>query len=152
MDIQLRKQILGRIIAFARRAPITSKNFCVDKKFCTSPDALKKTLLAMISEYIAHNNIMFSDFQKIKIYYDNGQSQIREILSSAFAKFTAEFPVNVTPGKYRLFQVADLICTLHLLKTKVDINLPLTKSETYFFHGTNELKKKYLRPLSRLLT
>lgn len=52
------------------------------------------------------------------------------------------------PVNYRLFQVADLICTLELLSIK-ERNHLLTKSEEMFFGSVKELKKSYLKPLQK---
>ncbi len=54
-----------------------------------------------------------------------------------------EFRV-VHPDKYRLFQVADLVCTLELLQLKYD-NKMLSSSEGDFFINLKRLKKTYLR-------
>ena len=44
------------------------------------------------------------------------QSQVRRILAEAFAMYSAktEFVANVHPDSYRLFQAADLLCTVEL--------------------------------------
>ena len=44
-----------------------------------------------------------------------------------------EFVQNVRPAKYRLFQLADLVCTLHLMELKIKNGIPLTCSENRFF-------------------
>ena len=56
---------------------------------------------------------------------------------------------RVRPSDYRLFQPADMICTLELLSVKVDEN-SLSKSEQEFFGGVRNLKKNYLKPLARM--
>ena len=55
---------------------------------------------------------------------------------------------KVIPADYRLFQVADLICTLKLTELKMENHL-LSKSEIYFFNDERTLKKNYLKPLSK---
>lgn len=45
---------------------------------------------------------------------------------------------------------ADLICTIELLAVKHRKNLPLNKSEEFFFGKWRDLKKNYLAPLRRL--
>lgn len=49
---------------------------------------------------------------------------------------------------YRLFQVADLICTLKLAELKLENHL-LSKSELYFFGDERTLKKNYLKSLAK---
>ena len=53
---------------------------------------------------------------------------------------------RVMPSEYRLFQVADLICTMPLEELKMD-SLCLSKSELSFFQDERTLKKNYLKPL-----
>ena len=69
----------------------------------------------------------------------------------AFAIYSSkvEFATDVHPAKYRLFQAADVMCRLELVKTKLLVNGFVSKSEDRFFGGIKNLKKNYLKPLSR---
>ena len=151
MEVGVRRKLFNAMTAFARTAPVSCKSFCVDKRYSSSPDAIRKSLAAQIHDYMATHRNELSIHRCVKIYYDNGQPQIRGILTEAFATLPAVFPVNVTPERYRLFQVADLICTLRLLRAKREAGLPPSKSEEYFFFGARSLYKNYLHPLARLL-
>lgn len=55
---------------------------------------------------------------------------------------------RVTPSDYKLFQVADLICTLELLQEKVK-SRELTKSEQLIFHSKRDLKKDFLKGIQK---
>ena len=46
-----------------------------------------------------------------------------------------------------LFQVSDLLCTMELIKLKLDNNL-FSNSELAFFGNTRDLRKNYLKPIS----
>jgi hypothetical protein len=83
------------------------------------------------------------------VYYDNGQVEVTRILSSVFNALleNVEFR-KVMPADYRLFQVADLICTLKLTELKME-NHQLSKSDIFFFNDERTLKKNYLKPLSK---
>ena len=48
---------------------------------------------------------------------------------------------KVLPKDYRLFQMADFICTMQLLELKMEQKL-LSRSELYFFENERTLKKK----------
>lgn len=63
----------------------------------------------------------FYDNICVKVYYDNGQVEVTRILSSVFNALleNVEFR-KVTPADYRLFQVADLICSLKLVELKAE--------------------------------
>jgi len=49
---------------------------------------------------------------------------------------------------YKLFQVADLICTMELIKLKIENNA-MSNSEKLFFGNIRDLKKNYLKPLEK---
>ena len=85
----------------------------------------------------------------MKVYYDNGQIEVSRILSSVFNALldNVEFK-KVIPADYRLFQVADLICTLKLAELKMEKH-QLSRSELFFFNDERTLKKNYLKPLSK---
>jgi hypothetical protein len=52
-----------------------------------------------------------------------------------------EFAQGVQPRDYKLFQIADLICTLNLIKLKLEAGDNLTESEHKFFGGVSAFKK-----------
>ena len=56
----------------------------------------------------------------------------------------SEFRI-ITPNNYKLFQAADLICTLALIKNKLLSNKPLNNSEEIFFGSAGKLIKNYLK-------
>lgn len=60
-----------------------------------------------------------------------------------------EFIPEVEPAKYRLFQAADVICTLELVRAKLETPEGLSESERIFFGGEKNLKKNYLKLLDR---
>ncbi len=106
---------------------------------------LSKQISLFIKE---HYEFLFS-FDLVKIYYDNGQVELNKILSSLFYAFLPRVEFRkVTPSDYRLFQVADMICTFELLKLKIENNC-FSKSERIFFGSVNDLKRNYLKIVKR---
>ena len=75
------------------------------------------------------------------------QIELNKILSSVFNVLldNVEFR-KVIPSDYRLFQIADLVCTLQLLDLKCE-NHVLSNSEKKFFETERILKKNYIKPL-----
>ena len=73
------------------------------------------------------------------------------LLKVAFAIYASrtEFIPEVEPSKYRLFQVADLACTLELARAKLSEPEGLSESERVFFGGEKNFKKNYLKLLDR---
>lgn len=150
-DIQLRRKLFGRMIGFARHAPVKCAAFVVDKKYCDSPDGMVDFFTQQIAAFLARHAEFCSDYDLIKVYYDNGQDQVKGILRNVMAPFNAAFVENVKPSNYRLFQVADLVCTVQLLKAKMDSGLTLNKSESYFFPSIRDLKKNVINPILRMI-
>ena len=89
--------------------------------------------------FIRDNLQTLISFDTVKIYYDNGQNEISKILNVSFNTLltNVEFK-KVYPVDYKLFQVADLMCTLELLNIKYNKN-SLSKSEKALF-TTKEIK------------
>lgn len=91
----------------------------------------------------------FLSFHDVKIYYDNGPVEVSKMLSSVFNALLPN-PIfrKVMPTEYKLFQAADLLCTLELVKLKLENNM-FSKSKKSFFGNIRDLKKNHLKPLSK---
>ena len=60
-----------------------------------------------------------------------------------------EFAQNVKPQNYKLFQVADLICTISLIEQRLVNGERMTDSEYAFFGGPRMFKRNILKYLKR---
>ena len=132
-----------------RRLNINFKSIYIEKKHIEDSIEATGKLSKQLAVFIRDNYAFFCNYDTVKIYYDNGQVEVTRILSSVFNALleNVEFR-KVIPADYRLFQVADLICTLKLAELKMENHL-LSKSEIYFFNDERTLKKNYLKPLSK---
>ena len=146
-----RRRIMSRMMAFIRRAPFSYKSFAFDKKFSSGNAAIHDFLLQHIVRFLIDNADVFNRYDSLKIYYDNGQRQIKNLLREAFSIFAAKtvFVDNVHPGDYRLFQSADVLCTLELIRCKLRAGGRLNKSEYDFFNGFQNLNRNYFRLIDR---
>lgn len=150
LDIEQRRKILGRMLAFTRKLPIKFTSLVVDKKRFETPNAIADELLRQLEDVLRVDSTPLNRAKSIKIYYDNGQDQVKTILKEGLKHLPTMFKPDVSPEKYRLFQAADLICSIELLRVKHDAGIELNKSEEYFFGKWRDLKKKYIAPISRL--
>ena len=150
MDLVQRRKLFSRMVAFTRKCPISYRVFSVDKKYYSSPESIKQNLLEQMWSFLSSDGKWIEEFQKVKIYYDNGQQQVKSILLEAFSFRSVEFPVSVTAEKYRLFQSADLICTVELVNLKLKLGVELTKSEAAFFPSIRDFRKTVAKPLGQL--
>ena len=116
----------------------------VKKAECSDFIQLNAKLSREISGQLRNNLEYFNSFDNIIIYYDNGQNELTKILTSVFnTMFTNVEFRRVKPSDYKLFQVADLICTWELLALKAE-EKSFTKSETEMFGSVKEfLKNRY---------
>ena len=142
-----RQKILMKMMTFIRHMDINFKSIYIEKKHIEDSVEATGKLSKQLAAFIRDNYSFFCSFDCVKIYYDNGQVEVTKILSSVFNTLleNVEFR-KVLPADYRLFQVADLICTLKLTELKMESHT-LSKSETYFFNDERTLKKNYLKPL-----
>ena len=146
-DLNTRQRLLKSLMAFIRKTNIHYKSIYIEKKHIEDSIEATGRLSKKLSGFIREHYSFFLAFDRIKIYYDNGQVEVTRILSSVFNTLldNVEFR-RVIPSEYRLFQVADLICTMTLEELKMDSHC-LSKSELSFFQDERTLKKNYLKPL-----
>lgn len=149
MDVPERRRIFNKMMAFIRQVHIRYRCFSVDKRHIISKSEVSEKLAKQIQQFILSHYEDFLSFDDVKIYYDNGQVEVQKILSSVFNSLLPH-PIfrKVLPADYKLFQVADLICSLELLRLKIESN-QFTRSESLFFGNLREIKKNYLESLSK---
>ena len=130
---------------FLTHVPVEYKSFYIKKSNDFDEVIAAGLLSKQISTFISEHLEFFVGFDKIIIYYDNGQIQINKILAAVFGILldNVEFR-KVLPSEYRLFQVADFICSMQLIRLKAE-SKSLSKSEKYFFNDYRTLKKQFFK-------
>ena len=91
-------------------------------------------------------------FEKVKVYYDAGQKAVSKLLIESFTENTPcvlEFAQGARQGMYKLLQVADLICTIRLIETRLADGGTLTRSENRFFGGVRDFQRNILKRIKR---
>lgn len=146
-DIARRRMLFNAIFNFARRVDIHYTSVCVKKKECRDIIVLINKLSAQLSAIIRRHYSYFNQFGHIVIYYDNGQIELTRLLTAVLSSMfnSVEFR-PVRPSSYKLFQVADLICTMELLTHKAEAE-SFSNSEMLFFESARTFKKNYLKAL-----
>ena len=144
-----RKRLFSALFNFARKLPFLYISAKVKKKECTDVVELTSKLSKSISEILKGKQEYFKNFDKIIVYYDNGQVELTKILTTLFSVMFSNVEFRkVKPVEYKLFQVADLVCTLELLSAKSETDL-FSNSEIEFFNSIREFKKNYYKWISR---
>lgn len=140
-----RRAIFTKLFYFTIGCEITYKSFVYKKLEYRSEFELEAKMAKNLSRFIQDNYTYFQGFDRILLYYDNGQYQLTRVLNAVFATHFTNYEIRkVIPSEYRLFQAADLICTLELLRAKTQ-HQDLTKSEKRIFHSKRDLNKDFLK-------
>ena len=146
MHREERQAIFRRMMAFVRKSDISYRCFMIDKHFNNGDTAVHDKLLQDLVRFLVGYSEILNTYDKLKVYYDNGQSQVRDLLKEAFTMFSAktEFMSSVKPENYRLFQAADLLCSIELAAAKIEQG-GLSISESRFFGSARDFKRDILK-------
>ena len=142
-----RRGILFELYYFAIKCDISFEVFVNEKIKYAKELELEAKISKGINSFLTKKEEYIKKFDRVIIYYDNGQKNITRILNSVFATQNIDYEVRkVLPSNYRLFQVADLICTLALIDKKIETK-NMSKSETMIFHSKKDFKKDFKKRL-----
>lgn len=148
MDWSFRVKIFRRMLAFAHKLDFKYHCLVVEKRFVDTKEQILERLQRDIEKFFDDFSAAHPEYSRIKVYYDCGQTPVTNILLSAFkprASLVVEFAQAVTPERYKLFQLADMIATLKLVELKLAHGEPMTHSEFKFFGGPRNFRNNYLR-------
>ena len=146
-SLEERRKLLYKMLYFYNKCNICHDTVVVNRKEAVDKITLSGRLSKEISKMISKHSTYFEQFDKVIVYYDNGQTELSAILNAVLSVLFNEVEFRkAEPQKYRLLQVADFICSLELLKIKKE-EKRLSKSEEKFFYKPQELKKPFLKSL-----
>lgn len=144
-----RRALFTKLFYFVMKSDIHYKTFIFEKRQFENVLKLEGRMAKEISQFIRGNQDFFQSFESVILYYDNGQHELNRILNTVLATELSQYDVRkVLPKDYKLFQAADLICTLQLLSLKCNHH-ELSRSEQLIFHNERELKKQFLKPIRK---
>ena len=148
-SIDERRKLLYNMLNFVNGCAISYLTVIVDRREAADKVALSGKLAKAINRAMSEHMGYFSDFDKIIVYYDNGQVELSTILNAVFSiQFSNVEFRKAQPQKYRLLQAADFICSMELLRIKRN-EKRLSKSEERFFYKPQELKKTFLKSIEK---
>ncbi|MBD9158384.1 MAG: hypothetical protein EGQ16_00805 [Clostridiales bacterium] len=105
-----------------------------DFGFTDGSSELNRELAVQISKFFDSINDYMNDFEKVVVYYDNGQEPLGAIIDTLLiTKDNVEHRIEFNHKEKRLFQVSDMLTFIDKIVYKYNHNMPLTKSEKYFF-------------------
>lgn len=135
-NFERRKGVFWAIFYFSNRVNVKIRTIIIDKKYINKKMQLNVALTREIGKFINGNKEYLDLFDKIVIYYDNGQETLATILATIFAtNLKIERRIEFDHKQKRLFQVSDMLTVIDKLDYKRKNNIPFTKSEEFFFSG-----------------
>ena len=144
-----RRAILTKLYFFTIKAPIQYKSFVFEKKQFKDVFDLEAKMAREISLFLRENMEFFQNFSNVILYYDNGQRIINRLINTVLAMELTRYEVRkVLPVNYKLFQSADLICTLTLTERKIEHG-ELSRSEKYIFGSKRKFYKDFINRLRK---
>ena len=137
-DLKQRQMIFWTIFNFARKVPVKLKTIILDKRYINSKSQLNKAISIEVNKFVNDNKKYLDSFDKIVIYYDNGQETLATILDIIFAtNEKIERIIEFDHVKKRLFQVSDMLTFIDKLDYKFHNNMSFTNAEKYFFSNSD---------------
>ncbi len=144
-----RRALFSKLFYFVMKSEIRYKTFVFEKRQFENIFKLEGRMAKEMSQFIRANLNYFQAFDDVILYYDNGQHELKAILNTVLTTELSHYDVRrVLPKDYKLFQAADLICTLKLLSLKCE-RKELSNSELLLFHNERDLKKQFLKPIKK---
>jgi len=142
-----RKRIFNFLYNFTRTTDISYKSLVVEKRQLVDELDLHVLLTKQFTAFFKDNSELFMKYDRIVVYYDYGQRELARIIVTLFHTHLSnvEFKKGAQ-SDYKLFQAADMLCTLELLALKTG-KKNLSASELSFFKSAKNLYKSYLRTI-----
>lgn len=151
VSLEFRRRVFSKMFSFVRLCGVKHKSFCVCKREHGGQLAIKGRLAGELGAFLRDNLGYFQSFDKVIVYYDNGQALVTDLINTVFSAFLSRVDVRkISHADYRLCQAADLVCTLELLRVKGERGVPMSRSEEIFFESRRRLSKVYLKALEKL--
>lgn len=142
-----RRYLFNKMFSFIRHCPIAYRTFAIEKRQCNDYYQLTGRLARDLHAFLLDHIAYFQSFDKLVIYYDDGQAEITRIINIVFNTVFSSVDIrHVYPVDYRLFQAADFICTMELLELK-RVNRDLSPNDLRFFKGAKEFTKTYFKKM-----
>jgi len=150
------RRYLFRLLSdFTRNIQIQHQTWAFDKRNLQTTDELIAEMSRTLGSFLHANADYFTQWDRIVVYYDSGQKELTKIVNTIFSAIYNNVEIRkVIVSNYRLFQVADLCCTLTLVEKKM-ASIGLSKSERDFFSTKKDsaeraLKRGYIRLLAQM--
>lgn len=139
-SIDERKKIFMCLFQFFKIVKVKTLSIILDKKYINTKGKMKRELLYQLSQSINDNIKYLNKFDKILIYYDNGQEDLQRIITESFGIFdNIDIQFEFDHEKEKLFQVADMLTWIDRTDYCNKKKIKISKNDLYFF-SVKEMK------------
>ncbi len=147
LGIEQRKAMLACLSPFVRKLPISYTALVYRRSQFEDPAKLMERMGRDISSAMVEHLDFFQSFDRVKVYYGNGQDIVKQALDRSVGKVLSKGVVRrrkTSMTGYRLEQVADHLCTIELALVKYEAK---EGGGTYskFFGGIGAFKRNRLK-------
>ena len=133
-ELEQRKSIFLSIFYFSKRVKVKIHTVIVDKRYKNNKSQLNRELAIEINNFFDSISEYMNEFEKIVIYYDNGQEALGAIIDTLLInKENIEHRIEFDHKEKSLFQVSDMLTFIDKIVYKHQKNMQMTKAEKYFF-------------------
>ncbi len=149
MPLNVRKSIFNALYLFAKKIEAKYFTLIIDKKYASNLKTLKKKIYNEINNMIKRNEKYFSKFNKIEVYYDNGQNDLGKVIDKVFKENFENYEhiVEFDHVENRLFQIADMLTYIDKVDYKYQNKSNYSNHEIYFLE--KDEMRNIIRELSR---
>ena len=149
MPLNVRKSIFNALYLFAKKIEAKYFTLIIDKKYASNLRTLKKKIYNEINNMIKRNEKYFNKFNKIEVYYDNGQKDLAKVIDKVFKENfnNYEHIKEFDHVENRLFQIADMLTSIDKINYKYQSKSNYSSLEKYFLE--KDEMRNIIRELSR---
>ena len=151
MDFETRKSYLTLFFISVQKLPITYQTFLYKRKEVGDSTQLATKMKRDIITLFFDNLEFFQSYDKVKIYYDNGQEIVAHALRGAVEYALSKESVlfrKTNAADFMLAQAADMLCTLELTAEKYR-NKEATRTDIKMFGNAHAFKNNYMKAIKR---
>ncbi len=149
LPLNVRKSIFNALYLFAKKIDAKYFTLIIDKKYVSNLRTLKRKIYNEINNMIKRNEKYFSKFDKVEVYYDNGQNDLAKVIDKVFKENFENYEhiVEFDHVENRLFQIADMLTYIDKVDYKYQNKSNYSKHEIYFLE--KDEMRNIIRELSR---
>lgn len=147
LDMASRKRLLAAFEGFVRSVPCAYKTFSYKRSEVSTTELFITRFKRDLVIFLTDNLNYFQGFDRVKIYYDNGQHMVTSALHGAIGYVLSKDAVLyriATTQDYRLFQAVDYLCTLELTDLKFHDKRLTTTDIKIFGEDYQAFKRNHL--------